>query len=120
MIRSFSVGKGDMFFIKHDNENFTIIDCCMSEEDRDFLIKELKSASTGKDIVRFISTHPDDDHILGLSFLHEKMNIRNFYCVKNEATKPDWTGLSTLISIARYETTPPKSSIFREGVQESG
>jgi beta-lactamase superfamily II metal-dependent hydrolase len=91
IIKSFSVGEGDMFYIKHGNDNFTIIDCCMSEEDRDTLIEELKSESKDKSIVRFISTHPDDDHIQGLSFLHEKMNILNFYCVKNEATKPDWT-----------------------------
>jgi len=91
IIRSFSVGEGDMFFIKHDNDNFTIIDCCMSEEDRDLLVKELKSQSKDKNIIRFISTHPDDDHIQGLSFLHEKMNIRNFYCVKNQARKADWT-----------------------------
>jgi beta-lactamase superfamily II metal-dependent hydrolase len=91
IIRSFSVGEGDMFFIKHDNDNFTIIDCCMSEENRDFLVKELKSQSKDKNIVRFISTHPDDDHILGLSFLHEKMNNRNFYCVKNQARKADPT-----------------------------
>jgi beta-lactamase superfamily II metal-dependent hydrolase len=63
----------------------------MSEEDRDSFVAELKSESKGKNIVRFISTHPDDDHILGLSFLHEKMNLLNFYCVKNEATKPDKT-----------------------------
>lgn len=91
MIRSFSVGEGDMFCIKHGNDNFTIIDCCLSEEDREFLVAELKSQSKDKSIIRFISTHPDDDHILGLSFLHEKMKIRNFYCVKNEATKSDWT-----------------------------
>lgn len=91
IVKSFSVGDGDMFYIKHDSDNFTIIDCCMSEEERDKIIAELKSESKGKSIVRFISTHPDDDHILGLSYLNEKMNILNFYCVKNEATKPDET-----------------------------
>jgi len=91
IIRSFSVGDGDMFFITHNNDNFTIIDCCMSEESSDFLVGELKSQSKGKNIVRFISTHPDDDHIQGLASLHEKMNFRNFYCVKNEAAKSDWT-----------------------------
>jgi beta-lactamase superfamily II metal-dependent hydrolase len=89
LIRSFSVGEGDMFYIQHGNDNFTIIDCCMSEDDRDFLVGQLKLASKNKNIVRFISTHPDDDHICGLSFLQDKMNIQNFYCVENEATKPD-------------------------------
>jgi beta-lactamase superfamily II metal-dependent hydrolase len=92
IVKSFSVGDGDMFYIKHGSDNFTIIDCCMSEEDRDDIVAELGSESKGKDIiVRFISTHPDDDHILGLSYLNEKMKLLNFYCVKNEATKPDDT-----------------------------
>jgi beta-lactamase superfamily II metal-dependent hydrolase len=91
IVKSFSVGDGDMFYIKHGSDNFTIIDCCMSGEDRDDIVAELESESKGKGIVRFISTHPDDDHILGLSYLNEKMNLLNFYCVKNEATKPDET-----------------------------
>src|SRR3989339_1798896 len=91
IVKSFSVGDGDMFYLKHNNDNFTIIDCCMPEEDKDYIVNELKSESNDKGVVRFISTHPDDDHILGLAHLNEKMNIRNFYCVKNETTKPDDT-----------------------------
>lgn len=89
IVKSFSVGGGDMYYIAHNTDNFTIIDCCMSQDDRTGIVKELKYQSAGKEIVRFISTHPDDDHIMGLTYLHEQMNIRNFYCVKNEATKPD-------------------------------
>ena len=91
IVKSFSVGDGDMFYIKHSSDNFTIIDCFMSEEDRNDIVAELESESKNKSIVRFISTHPDDDHILGLSYLHEKMNLLNFYCVKSEATKKDAT-----------------------------
>ena len=90
-VKSLSVGDGDMFYIKHNSDNFTIIDCCMSEDDRYRIVKELKSESAGKGVVRFISTHPDDDHILGLAYLHEKLDLLNFYCVKNEATKTDET-----------------------------
>ena len=91
IVKSFSVGEGDMFYIKHGNDNFTIIDCCMSDDNRDDIVKELKSESKNKGITRFISTHPDDDHILGLSYLNKEMNLLNFYSVKNEATKPDET-----------------------------
>jgi beta-lactamase superfamily II metal-dependent hydrolase len=89
IIRSLSVGEGDMFYIKHDTDSFTIIDCCMSEEDREAIVELLKSESKDKGVVRFISTHPDDDHILGLGYLNDEMPLLNFYCVKNEATKPD-------------------------------
>jgi len=89
IVKSLSVGDGDMFYIKHGSDNFTIIDCCMSEEDRGYIVNELKAESAGKGVVRFISTHPDDDHIKGLAHLQEELNLLNFYCVKNEVTKPD-------------------------------
>ncbi len=91
IVKSFSVGDGDMFYIRHGNDNFTIIDCCMPEENRGDIINEIKSESADKNINRFISTHPDDDHLLGLLYLNEEKEIPNFYCVKNEVTKPDET-----------------------------
>ncbi|MDD2371633.1 MAG: hypothetical protein PHQ32_06510 [Firmicutes bacterium] len=87
IIKSFSVGVGDTFYIKHNNSNFTIIDCYLNEYNRNNIIKELISESKGKNILRFISTHPDDDHIKGLKCLDDIIKIRNFYCVKNEAFK---------------------------------
>lgn len=93
IIKSFSVGNGDMFYISHNSDNFTIIDCCMCEDDQSWIVSELKRESASKGVVRFISTHPDDDHIGGLKYLHEQMPILNFYTVKNSATKkPEcWT-----------------------------
>jgi beta-lactamase superfamily II metal-dependent hydrolase len=91
IIKSFSVGNGDMFYIKHGSDNFTIIDCCLSEENKDDIVNEILSESKYKKIKRFISTHPDDDHIRGLEFVDDKLGLLNFYCVKNEATKEDET-----------------------------
>lgn len=91
IVKSLSVGNGDMFYIKHNSDNFTIIDCSLSDDNKEWIVNELKSESAGKDIVRFISTHPDDDHICGLEYLHREMNLLNFYCVQNDATKPDET-----------------------------
>lgn len=89
VIKSFSVGNGDTFYIKHGSSNFTIIDCCLNDDNKDSIIYEIITESKGKDITRFISTHPDDDHICGLRYLDDKIGIKNFYCVKNEATKTD-------------------------------
>ncbi len=91
IVKSLSVGDGDMFYIKHGSDNFTMIDCCMSDDDKNDIINEIKSQSSGKGIVRFISTHPDDDHIRRLVDLDDAMGILNFYCVANEATKSDQT-----------------------------
>jgi len=89
IIKSFSVGLGDMFYIKHGSDNFTIIDCCLSDDNKDDIVNELIDESKGKGIIRFISTHPDEDHIKKLDYLDDQMNLLNFYCVKNEATKID-------------------------------
>lgn len=91
IVKSLSVGYGDMFYITHNSDNFTIIDCCMSEDDKGRIVEELKAQSKGKGITRFISTHPDDDHIRGLAYLRQQIDLLNFYCVQNEATKPDET-----------------------------
>ena len=41
--------------------------------------------------MRFISTHPDDDHFQHIEYYNERMEIFNFYCVENEATKEEET-----------------------------
>ncbi|MEX6588252.1 hypothetical protein [Paraclostridium bifermentans] len=87
IIKSFSVGDGDTFYINHGSDNFTIIDCNLDDSNKDNIINEIKSESKDKGITRFISTHPDEDHIQGLNFLSDELGLTNFYCVKNEATK---------------------------------
>lgn len=91
LVKSLSVGNGDMFYIRHGSDNFSIIDCCMIDTNKVRIVNELKRESEDKRVIRFISTHPDDDHIRGLDYLDTQMNILNFYCVKNKATKADET-----------------------------
>lgn len=91
IVKSFSVGIGDMFYIKHNSSNFTIIDCYLQGGDKTKILNEIKGEKKSKQITRFISTHPDDDHIGGLKELDDAIDILNFYCVHNEATKNDTT-----------------------------
>jgi glyoxylase-like metal-dependent hydrolase (beta-lactamase superfamily II) len=65
VIKSYCVGNGDMLHIEHGSDNFTIIDCCLSEDTEDDILDEIESLGKKKGITRFISTHPDDDHIRG-------------------------------------------------------
>lgn len=90
-VKSFSVNNGDMFYIKHGSSNFTIIDCHLDVENKERILEELKEQCKGKKISRFISTHPDEDHIFGIKELDNKKEIVNFYCVKNAAKKTDET-----------------------------
>ena len=91
IVKSFSVGNGDMFYIRHNTSNFTIVDCCIPQERSKEIIKEIKGQASGKEIVRYISTHPDQDHISGLCELDDELNLVNFYCVRNKASKDSET-----------------------------
>lgn len=87
VIKSISVGNGDMFYIFHGTDNFTIIDCNLIADHKIVIINELKSLAKEKGIIRFISTSPDLDHIRGIKTLDEEIGIANFYVVKNDALK---------------------------------
>ena len=91
IIKSFSVGNGDTFYIKHNSSNFTIIDCCLNDDNKEDIVKKIKHEHLGKRVTRFISTHPDQDHIQGLKYLDDNLDLINFYCVKNNVTKEDET-----------------------------
>lgn len=87
IVKSLAVGNGDMFYIKHNSDNFTIIDCNLTAETAKSRIDELQQESKDKGISRFISTHPDQDHFAGIELLDKEMPISNFYVVQNKAIK---------------------------------
>lgn len=89
IIKSFYVGNGDTCYIDHGSDNFTIIDCHLIEEYKEKILKEIKEIKKGKGIFRFISTHPDEDHIKGLELIDDQIGIENFYVVENKANKKD-------------------------------
>ena len=91
VVKSLAVGNGDMFYIQHNSDNFSIIDCNLTADSADDRIAELLRSSKGKGITRFISTHPDQDHFGGIELLDASMPIVNFYVVQNQAIKDDET-----------------------------
>jgi len=50
VIKSFSVGEGDTFYIDHGSDNFTIIDCCLDDDTKDDILSEISSLSSQKGI----------------------------------------------------------------------
>lgn len=80
---------GDMFYIKHGSSNLSIIDCCITDDNKELILSEIEEIAKNKDITRFISTHPDEDHICGLEYLNDRLGLLNFYCVENSAVKKD-------------------------------
>ena len=96
IVKSFAVSdingqQGDMFYIKHGSSNLTIIDCCITDDNKELLVSEIENIAQNKAVTRFISTHPDEDHICGLEYLNERLGLLNFYCVENSAVKDDET-----------------------------
>ncbi|HHK9523698.1 TPA: hypothetical protein ACQZHW_001492 [Enterobacter hormaechei] len=87
IVKSFSVGNGDMCYVQHNSDNFSIIDCDISSENQQRIISEIKEKSASKRITRFICTHPDDDHFGGIEHLDAALGISNFYVVRNKAIK---------------------------------
>ena len=84
IIKSFSVGNGDLFYINHGSDNFTVIDCNLQDDRKEEIMDEISNLGNAKGIMRFISTHPDEDHFHGIEYFDERFSIINFYCVKNE------------------------------------
>ena len=90
IVHSYAVGDGDMFSIRHGTDNCTIIDCSISDGNENWLLKEIDKQREGKGITRFMSTHPDNDHLMGLVTLDDHIKILNFYVV-NDLPPQFWT-----------------------------
>ena len=91
IVKSLAVGNGDMFYIRHNSDNFSVIDCSLPGDRKDDILDEIADQIAEKGICRFISTHPDQDHISGLVGYDDRFSILNFYVVKNKATKREET-----------------------------
>lgn len=122
IVKSFSFPcgelRGDTFYISHNSNNFTVIDCYLKDGDDDScrkeeIINEIVKESSGR-ICRFISTHPDNDHILGIEELDKRWPITNFYAVDNNipADKSD-ASLSKYIELKKNKNFPINKGIKR-------
>ena len=56
LVKSFAVGNGDMFYIQHGSDNFSIIDCSLPANREVHILDEIEAVKKGKSITRFIST----------------------------------------------------------------
>lgn len=112
IVKSFAIGNGDMFYIRHGSDNFTIIDCNLPDGRKGSILAELTTESRDRVIRRFISTHPDQDHICGLVDLDDHLGLVNFYCVKNNATKKDET--ADFLRYCELRDSTKAFNIFRD------
>ena len=80
-VKSYAVGSGDMFYIRHNSDSFTIIDCDLNDENANTIIIDTQYRQGHKGLERFICTHPDEDHFGGIHLLDDAIPIANFYVV---------------------------------------
>ena len=128
IVKSFSFPegeiRGDMFYIQHITKNFTVIDCYLKDGNgancrKDELIEEIVEKSDGR-ICRFISTHPDNDHILGIESLDERWGILNFYAVANNIPEDkDDASLMKYIQLKKDKNFAISRGITRKWLNES-
>lgn len=110
--------RGDTFYIKHLSANFTVIDCYLKDGDDDScrkseIIDEIVEESSGR-ICRFISTHPDNDHIRGIEDLDKDWEIINFYAVENNiAENPEDKSLTKYIELKNGQKAPIRKGLRR-------
>ena len=102
IIKSFSVGYGDMFYIDHNSDNFTMIDCNLTGENKNLILSEISRHAKVNGITRFISTHPDLDHLRGLHEIDDNISLCNFYCVCNDSLKGEPQAEYDKLSFKRY------------------
>lgn len=129
IIKSFSFPKGeirgDTFYIKHAVDSFTVIDCYLltdskyAENNRQKeIIDEIVKESKGR-IRRFISTHPDHDHIAGIEELFKRWPTDNFYAVNNEVPEnKDDVSLTKYIELKKNHNCAIKEGISRKWLND--
>ena len=118
IVKSFSFPRGDirgdMFYIKHSSSNFTVIDCYLPEDRRKQIVEEIQEESKFKDVHRFISTHPDRDHILGFSELSTQWDfMHNFYAVDNSISSDDSEDMDAYVNFRNNYNYKLKEGIKR-------
>ena len=127
IVKSFSFPdgdiRGDTFYIKHLSGSFTVIDCYLKSGEgkscrKREIINEIVSESKGR-ITRFISTHPDNDHILGLEDLDNEWDIVNFYSVANDVPKDDNdTSLERYCALKLKQDAPISKGLSRAWINK--
>ena len=129
IVKSFSFPRGDIrgdtYYIKHGSDSFTVIDSYLltsseyAENNRQKeIIDEIVNESSGR-IRRFISTHPDHDHIAGIEELFRRWPTENFYAVSNDIpTDKDDVSLTKYIELKREHNYAIEEGIKRKWLND--
>ena len=57
IVKSLAVGNGDMFYILHNSDNFSVIDCSLPGDRKDEILDEIALQQAGKIEMRRPTSH---------------------------------------------------------------
>ena len=99
IIKSFSVGNGDMFYIEHGSDNFSIIDCNLDSEQKEEIMDEICKIGGSKGIMRLFLLTLMKIIFMGLSFLMKDSIFTIFTVLKMKLRKQMTQNLSNIIAV---------------------
>lgn len=86
-----NVGNGDCTIIELPDDNVMMVDICNGGGTNRALTDPVAVLGTRRELVRYIQTHPDMDHLDGLATLEAKCKISNFWDTQNNKPRPDFS-----------------------------
>lgn len=114
-IHFLDVGHGDCTIIEHPSGRITVIDLNETNYKSCILyIKALLSKRSNNISHRYIQTHPDMDHMRGLSRLLSEFDILNFWDTKNTKTISNFTSNSDRLDWLAYTYFPEDKKRYYE------
>jgi competence protein ComEC len=114
-IHFLDVGHGDCTIIEHPSGRITVID--LNETNYKFCIlyiRALLSKRNSNIIHRYIQTHPDMDHIRGISKLLSEFDILNFWDTRNTKAISNFTSDNDRLDWLAYTDFPEDKKRYYE------
>jgi len=113
-IHFLDVGHGDCTIIEHPSGRITIIDLNeTSYKSCIFYIRALLYKRNNNIIHRYIQTHPDMDHMRGLSRLLSEFDVLNFWDTRNTKTISSFTSDNDRLDWRAYKNIQEKQHYFQ-------
>jgi beta-lactamase superfamily II metal-dependent hydrolase len=86
-----NVGNGDCTIIELPDGNLMMVDICNGGGTSREKTDPITYLGNRTDLLRYVQTHPDMDHMDGLAALARKCSISNFWDTANTKPRPDFS-----------------------------
>ena len=102
IVHFIDVGQGNMVLVECANGTNFVVDCNITEDNKDSVLKYLADQIGGKGQLRaFICTHRDADHMRGVRVLHDRFPIQEVWDSDYPGTSTDSDEYKTYMRLRR-------------------